>query len=930
MEPSDRASFEARLGQDLSDVRVHTDDHAAELANEFGAEAFTLGSDVGFAAGQYAPGTDTGRQLITHELVHVLQQSGRLASPVEAVIQRQEAPGGATAPPATTAPSPGGPGELAVTLPTPEGPREDMPIAPRPGLDRVWYNGVLLVNDREFMRGELRRLIARRGIEGGDEWYRMLYGWRPMTVGLPFSAHARTSGGLRVRSPLDAQREIQEERQFQRLLPVVGPLVDELYREVRADALAFLVQFEDRAGEVTRSVLRESEARIEAERIRYGLVREETRRTEYVDSGEGYAIPQESVEVRHQMERNVSTLGLAGAAKDLKAKRDEIADVALRRDRLLRHHSYPRGGIVTTELPEENRPEHERLGRLIEDKRREYDILRASYEDRYPILASYASDPASIARIGRGPSPETAAILNEQIYQKLGHIQQVRDELAPGGRVKIWKLPDIVALTKGATGAVAGTSLGAMRSRVVDDEVRRVQAVEFWTNLALGALAIGLALLAAIPTGGSSLVAGVAAVAALGSAGLSVYTAAQHVQEYQLERAMAGTDFDRARAVSSEDPSLFWLAVDILGAALDVGPALRGTRQLLTAGQRTFRSIAPAARRALTAPGDAATELAELRRLAEAAEHGGPALAGRVAANVERLRAARGSVERVAGAAGHEAEAVQKATAALGREAEQALINASTRLGEHAVKVTRRGRIVRCSAPCVLLREEFAVELAHNPDLARRWSEIDELAKSGDAAKAQQAANQASQLADELEAFRRTREPMTITSSAARTPDDEFRDFMTMLRGEGAQGRFEAVGGLASLSPHALAPEARKALKVAGQGYQSVHLLPQAVGRGVPGYSARAALTVQLPEHVHRVLDQPWKDAFQALRRGGRTHASGEEIYQAVASAIEQSPHLSRGEKGFLMRRLLDEMFVEFGMTGKALYVLPYQNIMPR
>lgn len=797
MEQRDRADFEARLGRDLSDVRMHTDDQAAQMAAEFGAEAFTLGSDIGFAAGRYAPGSVPGQQLISHELVHVLQQSGHLGPPVQGVVQRQQTSGGtvpATAPagtatvpagtttsPAgtTTAPSAEAPAaEFAVVAPAPGPPQEDAPIAPRPGLDRVWFRGVLLVNDRDFIRGELRRLIARNGIEGADEWHMMLHGWRPTTVGLPFSAHARGYGGLRVRSSFEAQREMQYEQQFRRVLPVVQPLVDEVYAEVRADALAFLTQFQDRAKEITRSVLRDSEARIEAERIRYGLEREETVRVRYVASGEGPRVPEYDVTVRHEMERNVSTLGLAGAAADLKAKRDEIAALALRRSRLIRVRGYyPGAGVPITELPEENRPEHERLGKLIEDKNREYDILRASYEDKYPILVSYANDPAAIARIARGPSPATAAVLNEVIHERLGNIQKVRTELNPGGRVKVWKLPEIVALTKAATGAVPDTSLGAMRSRVVDDKVRQVIDEEFWRNLALGALAIGLALLAAIPTGGGSLVAGVAAVAALGSLGLSVYTVSQHVQEYQLARAMTGTDFDRARAISAEDPSLFWLAVDILGAALDVGPGLRGTRLLLTAGQRTFSKVAPAVRRALTASGDASQEIANLRRLAEAAEHGGPGLAARVVANVDHLRSARGSVQRIVGVAGHEAEAVQKATAALTREAEQAIASAPTRLGDHAVSITPSGRIVRCTN-CGILREEYALELGRNDELARRWFEIDDLAKEAartkDAAKANQAAAQARELADELEAFRRTREVRVYRGLRSGAIDNAF------------------------------------------------------------------------------------------------------------------------------------------------------------
>jgi hypothetical protein len=80
---AERAFFEPRLGHDLGRVRIHDDGAAAETARALGARAFTHGADVAFASGEYAPGTDTGRRLLAHELVHVVQQSGRTAPPVQ-------------------------------------------------------------------------------------------------------------------------------------------------------------------------------------------------------------------------------------------------------------------------------------------------------------------------------------------------------------------------------------------------------------------------------------------------------------------------------------------------------------------------------------------------------------------------------------------------------------------------------------------------------------------------------------------------------------------------------------------------------------------------------------------------------------------------------------------------------------------------------
>ncbi len=76
-QPLDRATrafMEPRLGRDFSSVRVHTDGKAAESAEAIHARAYTLGSDVVFASGAYAPRSPAGLRLLAHELTHVAQQ----------------------------------------------------------------------------------------------------------------------------------------------------------------------------------------------------------------------------------------------------------------------------------------------------------------------------------------------------------------------------------------------------------------------------------------------------------------------------------------------------------------------------------------------------------------------------------------------------------------------------------------------------------------------------------------------------------------------------------------------------------------------------------------------------------------------------------------------------------------------------------------
>lgn len=74
-----RREMEARLGADLRGVRIHTGAAAGAAARAVRARAFTTGEDIFFAPGAFDPASAAGRELIAHELMHVVQaQQGRL------------------------------------------------------------------------------------------------------------------------------------------------------------------------------------------------------------------------------------------------------------------------------------------------------------------------------------------------------------------------------------------------------------------------------------------------------------------------------------------------------------------------------------------------------------------------------------------------------------------------------------------------------------------------------------------------------------------------------------------------------------------------------------------------------------------------------------------------------------------------------------
>lgn len=76
LEPALRQDMEQRFGYDFSQVQVHSGAAAQQSAGEVNASAYTVGHNIVFGDGRFAPETHEGRHLIAHELTHVVQQSG--------------------------------------------------------------------------------------------------------------------------------------------------------------------------------------------------------------------------------------------------------------------------------------------------------------------------------------------------------------------------------------------------------------------------------------------------------------------------------------------------------------------------------------------------------------------------------------------------------------------------------------------------------------------------------------------------------------------------------------------------------------------------------------------------------------------------------------------------------------------------------------
>lgn len=168
-----RADMEARLGHDFGRVRVHRDQEAATSVVELGARAYTVGSHVVFGPSAYRPTSDEGRELLVHELVHVVQQEGttrgimRVVNPSEpseteaeliASAYRHERDAPSTGP----RPTPSG---VRVAKQAPAVMRQALPARP-PGVTSPCPPVRLAVASDARAAGSIRVFIARNRLLG--------------------------------------------------------------------------------------------------------------------------------------------------------------------------------------------------------------------------------------------------------------------------------------------------------------------------------------------------------------------------------------------------------------------------------------------------------------------------------------------------------------------------------------------------------------------------------------------------------------------------------------------------------------------------------------------------------------------------------------------------------------------------------------------
>ncbi|HNW98476.1 MAG TPA: DUF4157 domain-containing protein [Bacteroidales bacterium] len=78
-----RTFMESRFGTDFSNVKIHTDSNAVHMNRMLNSHAFTHGNNIYFNSGKYNPESNSGKNLLAHELTHVVQQSSNSAPSIQ-------------------------------------------------------------------------------------------------------------------------------------------------------------------------------------------------------------------------------------------------------------------------------------------------------------------------------------------------------------------------------------------------------------------------------------------------------------------------------------------------------------------------------------------------------------------------------------------------------------------------------------------------------------------------------------------------------------------------------------------------------------------------------------------------------------------------------------------------------------------------------
>jgi hypothetical protein len=610
LDPATREFMEPRFGFDFSQVRIHADGHAAQAASAIGARAYTLGNDIAFDEGQYAPSSTAGRRLLAHELTHVVQQAGN-AEAGSPRLSRDPHPGASTEDAGDQASTPGqGPQAASASSAEPDASDvTSMSITPEfaaslsheqiaqriAALDRAMArmqgDGGRLSPEFSTLHNNRRILLDALGDAGRTAQQTGLadrFGLPPLDE--RDQAKLRLAiGGTRAYEFLEQQQSMRRlahhnESRGMGILNYTSQQVDaadRVERDLRVELANLgvatpeaLVDLIDQ--QIPRMVLSRSKA------VALGMLQENQKQaeSELTRYGEGGSAADRE--------------GLMAADQELEQRQNAIRDidVQLRAGQGQVRANESRGmGILNFS------GQRAALTELRAIRESEFNQVRTAFGARFPVLLAEGYRPGRYARA----TPEDLARLTaEPLREILDNISEVREEIESDD-MKVWHINRAVATAM----AELGLSQQPVFAQAVQRHIERLDRDEAFLALVKAALAV----VATVVSGPlAPFVGGV----------IGAYFVTEGVDRYSAESAAENVALDpEARDISMNEPELGWLIVDIVGAVIDAGAVLRALRPVARAAVQSGRiaEFATAARRVLSQAPEVADRLvASLRR----------------------------------------------------------------------------------------------------------------------------------------------------------------------------------------------------------------------------------------------------------------------------------------------------------------------------
>jgi hypothetical protein len=408
----------------------------------------------------------------------------------------------------------------------------------------------------------------------------------------------RVSLEERVRRKGSFDKAMAEFEQIGVTRPDVGKQMEPHLEFFRAEQKSFATEFKGQAYLTTERMLTESRqainevlksyglpvdsASIAAQRVAQGSSSAEEEAPHVIKAATKSADVDAPASVKHRK-------GLADTVEVLKKHQEAVKTHWRTYEELLDQFRSDRSKFKPS-LRDQNE-------RDIEESRTALRVAWIEAERRHPVLAAYrhgkdlgAVDPnvreaeidplaeVDLGKLDTDPVERQMEAVVAQLLPKMVDIGKAKGLLKDKKDAFSLSLPSVVALTR--------TNMfipkGSIRDGIVNDLVSDAKD----DDGLIQTLALALALITLIPSGGASL----AIPAAAASIGMAVYSAGQEWEKYKTQKTLVNTSLDLARSLSTEEPSLTGFALSLVNLGLEALPLVtafkkaRAIKKLANAG----------------------------------------------------------------------------------------------------------------------------------------------------------------------------------------------------------------------------------------------------------------------------------------------------------------------------------------------------------